>query len=628
MDFKSISLLSGSLVVPTSGVPIIASEVRGYTPSNLLSFLDLTDSILENNPDYNIYEKISPISGVYPHEYILPEKFRGYSSGSLIVTDRSVESQFVDFNLPLFYEYQLMYDSYLMDPSLPDGFLIIRKNFESLVNPDNYVLETRLFPTSSGRYSSDSTSGFLWGTRPISGNVVTSRLLLPAREKDNFYTVEYNKYINDTIQEHYNEFINEQVLYNSNDYTITPSSIVLVEGGDIVSGAILYVQRQPDSYIKIKSPFYSNDKSKVLPWQFQVSCGEFLLSSGIFGGNRSYYVSNDYVSGYYASGHIVNSEIPQFINKNIIKVGVTPLYTSGSIYPTYSVSNTILSGTINGRYIIDRISSIDYNNGYIYLKQDIKPTDSIQLTYIYDYTKTILAGSIDLNPKNTINANVDIALDSVGLVVVPSGTTFYNSNSDPSGWSYLAYYPMSDNISGDFSAGITKGYAVESATEAMMQGCVSGLIPSGSRLIGIFSLNSLSNDMVKVYDARKSGGYISSDIKAISGWRGFSDIGYWDGEPFPHAGTLVIQIPSGVYREIYELFDSNTEYTQQTSLYTPDLTRIIERDVSSYDSREQHIHNDVKKYIRDTIERYLPAGFLYIIVDENFNPWPSIRGES
>jgi len=490
---------------------------------------------------------------------------------------------------------------------------------------DNYVFEVREFPTSSGRFIT-SSGGFVWGSRPISGNVITSRLLLPAREKDNFYTVEYNKYLNNSITEYYNELLDERLLYlQGTDYTVSPSSVILTAASNMGSGSIIYVQRDLDSYIRIKEPSFISDAVKEKPWQFQVACGEFVHSSGIFGGNINYLVKNEYS----VTNPVAPKELPKILNKHVLKVNLTPVYFSGSGYPDYNINDTIISGTINGRNIVDKVSSIDYQNGFIYITDEMNPMDNVVLDYTYDDRKTILVNSVDLNPKNTVSGSVDIALDSIGLALVPSGTVFYDSLSAPTDWSYLAYYRLSDNLEGNFDSGTTKGYAVEAVTEEVLAGPVSGIIPSGSKFMGFFSLNSIPKDMVKLYDARRLGGYDATDIKLhASGWRGFNDIGFWDGEAFPSAGTILIQIPSGVYQNIYNVFKSENTYTVTSGLYTPDLARVIERDISAYDSIEQQIDKATKKYIRDTIERYMPAGFLYIVVDETFTPWKSIRGDT
>lgn len=627
MNAKILSYVDASRVIPYSGVPIFATEVRGYNPESLLSFVDLTTSVIENDPQYNYYEVINPTTddGV---EYILPERFRGFATDSLLVTDRTSESKYVDFTLPLYYQYQLQYDQYIVDNSLPDGFILIRKNMESVVSFDNYVVETREYPTSSGRYINSTTSGFAWGSRPVASNITTSRILLPIREKDYFYTVEYNRYFNSGIKEYFNELISEKELYREgSDYTITPSSIILTAGTNIGSGVPIYVQRNPDSFIRIKKPATLNDKIKEQPWNIQVSCGNFVHSSGILGGNRFYHIQNYNLLD--PSGQIVSMEVPQVVSKNVLKLAVSPLLETTSGYPNYGVSETIISGTIAGKPIQDYITSIDYKHGYVYVNKDMSATDAVIISYVYDDTKTILSSTLDLNPRNTINAPVDIATNAIGLVIVPSGTIFYNNTSTSVEWSNFAYYKLNDNFDGNFDSIHPTGYAIECMTNNDILGPISGVLPSGTKLLGFFATNSISKDMVKTYDLRHPGGYETTDVRAhCSGWRSFSDIGFWDGEAFPVASTILIQIPSGVYNNIYNIFDANLPVEIIPSSYTKDLERVINKDTYRFESREQQVELAARKYIRDTIERYLPVGFMYIVVNEDFKSMPLLWSKS
>lgn len=623
MNFhKLTAAINEQKIIPYSGVPLISTDVRGFNPMNLISFVDLTDNIIENNTDYNLYERVDPISGVYPVEYVLPEKFRHQGSGVLVITDRHSNSKLVDFTLPLFYQYQMMFDTYVMDPSLQDGFIIVRKNMESVVSADNYIFETRINPTASGRYNTSVDDNFQWDVAALNQNVITGRLLLPTREKDNFYTIEYNKYFNNSITQYHNELIYEKPLYDQNiDYTITASSIILTPNSRMASGAFIFVQKNMDSFITMKSPKFINDSVKDQPWNIQITCGEFAHSSGIFGGYVKHKVRNFNITD---GSNVAPIDQPTIINKNIIKLNTYPIFDSGSGYPTYNINDTINEFTINGKQYINNITSIDYRNGYIYLNKDISQYDNINISYNFDERRLILVNTLDLNPMNTVNSIVDIALNNIGIVSVPSGTVFINNIPSPNySWSNMAFYNLSDNPTGNFNDNNTIGYALETVST---NGILSGVIPSGSILMGIFSINSLTDNMIKTYDIRRDGGYNSNDvIMDASGWRGFSDIGFWDGEAFPQAGSILIQIPSGIYNNIKNVFD-NSDYTIATSQFSKDYEKLIGNDTTKYDSRKQQVKTATDKYIKDTIERYLPVGINYIIVDEDFNIRP-IRGD-
>jgi hypothetical protein len=142
----------------------------------------------------------------------------------------------------------------------------------------------------------------------------------------------------------------------------------------------------------------------------------------------------------------------------------------------------------------------------------------------------------------------------------------------------------------------------------------------------IFSINSLTDNMIKTTDIRRDGGYTPNDvIMDASGWRGFSDIGYFDGEAFPQAGSILIQIPSGIYSNIEGIFKTDV-YDVEIPQYSLDYEKLVGNDTTKYNSKEQQVKMATDKYIKDTIERYLPVGVNYIIVDENFNIRP-LRGD-
>ena len=55
--------------------------------------------------------------------------------------------------------------------------------------------------------------------------------------------------------------------------------------------------------------------------------------------------------------------------------------------------------------------------------------------------------------------------------------------------------------------------------------------------------------------------------------------------------------------------------------------KLIDRDSVNYDTRDQQVITATNKYIKDVVERYMPYGFYYVIVDENFNPIEALRSK-
>src|SRR3990167_10030773 len=116
-----INLLTTRTTYSMSGVPLFYYSVKNFSPAGILNIVDVGKYIPENNPSFNLYERIEPKT-TNSREYILPKRFRTLVSGALLVTDRSTVSKFVDYTIPLFYEYQLMYNHYASDSLFPKGF--------------------------------------------------------------------------------------------------------------------------------------------------------------------------------------------------------------------------------------------------------------------------------------------------------------------------------------------------------------------------------------------------------------------------------------------------------------------------------------------------------------------------
>ncbi len=132
---------------------------------------------------------------------------------------------------------------------------------------------------------------------------------------------------------------------------------------------------------------------------------------------------------------------------------------------------------------------------------------------------------------------------------------------------------------------------------------------------------------------------VRDDINAGKG-----DIGYYDGEPLPHAGLVVIHLPSGTYPSLINRWETS-------DMFNPDLYT----DISVSELEELHLYasGDYKEYynklllglsptddlVKDPyttmlrswsrkqashyldqiIKKYIPAGTQYILLDDNFN---------
>lgn len=613
-------------------VPLFYYSVKNFSPATVLNINDILETIPENNQKFNVYEKISPkvsASG----EYILPQRFRFLASGTLIMTDVATESKLVDYSIPLFYQYQLMYDHYSQETTYPEGFITLRKNHESVVSPTTYLVQNRDNAVASGRYNYNEEGPWNWSSKPISGNVITARLLLPSRQvDDNYYTVEYNRYKGITESQHWSELVDERRLYEEGrDYTITGSSVIIPPWSRAASGDPIYIQKDFNSYVRINYPEATIDKYKTKEWDFSVRVGNFSVPSGMLEtGKIKYYTRND-LTTYVPTV----DEQPEIVGSNIVRVKHYPLIGGSSNQPNYYFGDVFEKMQINGEDHRDNIISIDTGRGFAMLRKEVNATDNVVATYNSSNSDVIVVRNVQLNPALGNSGVIDVAISGgIGLAIVPSGTVFNDFDGNPwASMSNLVMYHLNENTYGDFTGGTTNGWAVSAFPFQMWGGVpvypeawASGVIPSGSRFVGSISVNVTPEENLDLVDVRRTGGFDETQlVRDVSGWRGYSDVGYWNGESLPMGNLIVIQIPSGVYDNIYEVFESDETLQASPLRNTEEYAKLIDKKANDTYSTSQMVSQATNKYIKDTIERYLPAGTQYVVVDEDMNMWDTTR---
>jgi len=614
---------------PTSGVPLFYSSANDFNPNSVINFIDLTKSIPENDPYYNTWDILNPIetSGA---EYLLPQRFRNLPSGSLLVTDKTINSTYSNYDTPLFTQYQLMYDHFSNDPFFPEGFITIRRNNETIVSPDSYIVETRNNPTESGRYNAGISGGNAWVSNLTSGNIKTVRTLLQTQKNDKaFYTIEYNKYNKGSTSEYWSELIDEVPLYDQDDsYTITSSSIIVSDNSLLSSGIPIFVTRDPRRFVKLNFNNSTSDKYKDKTWDFSFNHGNFNIHNGISSSGFIYYNTN-----YDTDDAKLADQVCKVTTPTIVKVPYAPILESSGTYPTYDFSKVVERMTVNGTIVSGNILSIDTQGGYIKMNRPVDQSDEVIVDYYYDNTQTMVVKNANLNPMYSTSGVIDVAASGLGVAIVPSGTDFTNVDTgdpvDADDWSNIALYNLSDVEFNNFSSSNVTGWAASPESFESLEdggGLASGIIPSGSKFIGSFTANGVSPDSINLVDIRRTGGYKNSDIQRqdVSGWRNYADVGFMDGEPMPFAGIVIIQIPRFVKANIEKIFEADRDL----EIPSVDLPRdaLEASDLSITNTREKAVQQAANKYIIDTVERYIPIGTKYIIVDENMVKWDNTGG--
>lgn len=193
----------------------------------------------------------------------------------------------------------------------------------------------------------------------------------------------------------------------------------------------------------------------------------------------------------------------------------------------------VLSG---GHDITSAIEDYDEEAGVIKMNKNILDGDRITVRYAYrtDWDTTI--DSINLNPRQ-LHLPDGYRL-YLGFYILPS------IRVAPGG----AVSTFAPNI----------GYVIANSVEEIVI-AISGLIdiasglPAAAQLIGVFQTNSQGEiEQVKILDARTVGGGLKDGIKLkdivadVAEARFFSDLGYWDGEPYAGHGVIIVQVPTTV----------------------------------------------------------------------------------
>lgn len=586
--------------------PIAAIEYVGFSPNKIISLTDRHDEVFENSRDYDLIESLSynEESGLYPIEHY-PYSNSYNDKLSYLVTQFNSDAQ---KGKPLFYQYEPMFNV----ASDVSGVVNINiyKNNETKLRPSEYKIQYSydLLPTSS-RYSDTS-----WG-EISSAKTHRIRVLLPyeAHNKDIFYTIEYNKYVNN-LKSYQKEIVELRPIYDSSDYTIASSGLVVNPSGRIQdTGTPLHIIKDP--YTKIEplgliaikgENGYLSDR--VAQWKLRLNQGAFMVASGFYtGSTEKFYNLEDY---YYSGQYIpINNVRPRLVDNNILKIKEAPIYVDESTftYPNYTVpvydkTNLFLLDDA-GKFAVDvngvtrediKIRSIDRVKGFIELNKDLDPTDEIEVSYFLDNSGWVLLENLELNPKvddSSSAYHISGYSNGLGIALKPwdgtSGT----------------YYPYIYDVSQEESS--RTAYSIVQVPNEDLTGTAW---TSDFYTICELDVNKLTTDMVELTDARRPAGGIDKFeqletwLKDLYGsdshemdW--YTDRGNYDGIPLPHGGTVLIHVPNEKLEE---------EKQKWIDHYTDTLGDPNQGEIKGTE--------EFKFYLDQVIRRYVSAGTNYLIL--------------
>lgn len=596
--------------------PIASIEYGGFSPNKIINIIPREDEVYENTVDYHRVEVLSKIGDYYPIRHY-PYHDIYNSKLKYLVTDYRSHNSNGD---PLFFQYEPLFDVY--SPNSGVAISNIYRNDESIVNPDDYIIQYSydLLNDGNSRYSSTS-----WISQIKTRNIHRVRVLLPYKfiDENQYYTIEYNK-SNIDVNQFQKELIELRDLYTTDDYSISDSGVYVSTSGNINNSGSIMIAKDPRRRI---TPLdivaidggnsYLSDQ--VSTWNLRMNIGSFLTSSGFFtgAGGNIYNLEDNYFDGDYIP--ITNAK-PVLVRPNLLKLKESPVYIDPVAYshPLYTIGlyDKTQAGVIDqsGKMAIDvngvtrsdiHIKSIDTQKGYIYIDTNLDPTDEIEVTYFINQSGNFLVENLELNPKITGSGVSDFHIsgyqDGLGIAVRPyvdNVTGYYPyiydlSEAESSRTLYNIY--RKDNPSGAISASWTDDDFIT---------------------ICEISLNRLSTDMVNIQDARKQGGGLVVN-KELKNWfdtnysgsieeherEWYTDYGYYGGAPLSNSSTVIIHVPDPIISGIRQEWINNFEAT-----------------MSNPTEARERAESEFKHNLDQMIRKQLSAGTEYILV-------PTISGQ-
>ena len=462
--------------------------------------------------------------------------------------------------------------------------------------------------TTHGRYSAGSNP--LWDSfsnvSSVAG-VYRVRVLLPLdfHNEEDFYTIRYNKHAFGKNSPNQLELIELENLYTQGtdaDFYVNDSNqITYGSSTNIPTTGVntLWAIKDPDAQVRPVSIFslnfgaYQNDAGSS--WNLRMTTGNFLKHGNLDNTNKKFF-KTDFIENFTLDESALYQPFvyihPSFRGRNLLKVDEKPIYVDETkyVYPNYTVDiyekyaerawqpgdpedqtyeNVVPTGTIaidiNGISSTNiGVASLDRKKGYILLDKNLNTDDNINLFFYVDQRQEITISNLELNPRisgmygfgnnKSIKSwdNIGIALrkwpdagiDTINPVYYPDYFNSYFFNFD------------------DTTEGFYRSSPVSTATAVTP---VSGQLvfdpynPNGDHVDSVagefipichLSINKLTKDNIKVYDSRTIGGGIHDSrthLLVNNQMNSYVDLGYYDGEPLPHAGFIVIHIPRAIY---------------------------------------------------------------------------------
>jgi len=658
----------------SSNCPVATIELSNFNVKAIIKQLDYDNLILENSTGYSTVQYLTNNNNKFEITHYLSNKIDGLDVQYLFTEHIN------DNNEPLFYKYELMFDSYGITEN--NNIQIYKNNIELIPNSEyNIVFSTEtLYDNYIGANDPTKTrygSNINWNGFDSKKVIHRAKLLLPKHFNKNvndFYVVKYNKvYLNIQNPNHF-ELLELEQIYNETDFEIKYDSALKSDVVTIVSSKLdansintLYCIKDVYSHIKIDTiSEVIADGSMTegsYSWNVRISNGSFVHNDSILNTNTSMFKSEFTGKQRY---QILSYIKPDILGMNIVQVTDSPIYINDFSYPDYKIdllpnvtnSNQLPEGTIGVNLDNDlipelKVIGIDRYKGILLFNNITNNARDMSLFYYTDLKYNMYIRNLELNPRLTSKYGLSSKsskkqFTTIGIAIRQSKRAnthkedtnpyFFNFDSDVN--KQIDFY-RSETSSTTTDATIVKGDLKWNPYNNNYDSVNGDFIP-----IGIISLNTLGFDIIDINDARRiNGGLKDSYTPKLDNnqHNSYVDLGYYDGSVLPNDGLKIIHIPRVVYDDLVARWYNSDMFHK--GLYTDVTEYELEQFEDSGNDKDLYYKNlldgkasnteDIVKdpyvimkqkwaeyeasyYLNQLINKYLSAGSAYILLDENF----------
>lgn len=312
---------------------------------------------------------------------------------------------------------------------------------------------------------------------------------------------------------------------------------------------VYYLRFTAQSGYQILPPF--NDLPNV-PWYARIRFS--ILPPAPEWANQNWLPFQPYVLGTWITGTVVAN--------NLITFERSPIYFDGTHYPSilvydsgynlkYALSGESITGTgpqlgYDFPWRLGQIQNIDPQIGTVQIALPLDPTDIVFGFYSY-VEPDIVYRLLDINPATNPavrNREVQFIYDSANPTQAVSHLII-DTNAQP--WNMDTTYNPGDGVIGsdnNYYMAIVSNIDIPPPNDEVWQ---SGVLASTQQSIGLLMVGtSISTSQFTITDVRQRGGGLGPAFQSIPEAMNFWDLGFWDGEPFPLGGALVVYLPIAI----------------------------------------------------------------------------------